>query len=170
MARKVIITSHASLSVFERGGPLAYLDFQKEDLAVIHLLIRDTRPSKFSYVSFYDNCSLVRMSDLTKYVRFDAQSDDLRILCIQIRRRSISDNECLETVFSFLKAHDYISESASMLDYQFARYVDTFLTGKTMDTLSERYGPIIETLRTDDNLSYGLSTNLERWGDYLVAR
>jgi hypothetical protein len=168
-ASKVIMTSHACLSgIYENGAPPLVLNSQTDEYTLIHLLVRDSQSSMFSYVRFYDNESLVRMSDLTKYARFDTQTEELRIFCLHVRRCFKPHHEYLETIFNFLKRNNYIGRDALIVDYRFADYIDAFLTGKTMDAISKRYAPIVEPLRTDDNLSYAISGNLKRWRDYLL--
>jgi hypothetical protein len=164
VASKVIMTSHASLTgIYENGTLSLELDFQTDEYTLIHLLLKDAQPTTFSYVRFSDNELLVRMSDLTKYARFYAQAEDLRIFCLHTRRGFRSNHDSLETIFDFLKRNNYIGANASIVDYRFADRIDTFLTGKTMDAISKRYAPIVEPLRTDDNLSYSISANLKRW-------
>jgi hypothetical protein len=164
VASKVIITSHASLTgIYENGTLSLGSDFQTDEYSLIHLLLKDAQPSTFSYVRFSDNKLLVRMSDLTKYARFYVQAADLRIFCLHIHRGFRSNHDSLETIFAFLKRHNYVGANASIVDYRFADRIDAFLTGKTMDAISKRYPPIVEPVRTDDNLSYAISANLKRW-------
>jgi len=168
-AGKVIMTSHANLTgIYENGAPPLDLDFQTDEYTLIHLLVRDARPSTFSYVRFYDNELLVRMSNLTKYARFDGQTEDLQILCLHVRQSLRSHNQHLETIFDFLKRSNYIGGDALIVDHHFTDYIDAFLTGATMDAINKKYAPIVESLRTDDNLSYAISANLKRWRGYLL--
>jgi hypothetical protein len=109
---------------------------------------------------------LVRMSDLTKYAR--VASGDLKIICVHIRRGHKYPDD-LDAILWFLKTNDYIGREACIVDYKVNDYIDSSLTGKTMEAMGKRYVPIIESLRTDDNLSYAISKNLKRWSKHLLV-
>ena len=165
---KAIVTSHASVTaIYENDAPPLDLNFQTDEYTLIHLLVRDAQPSTFSYVRFYDHEALVKIGDLTKFVQFDEPNQDLKIICAHIRRGHKS-SEDLDAIFGFLKTHGYIGEEACVLDYKISYCVDSFLTGKTMEAMRKRYGPVIEALKTDDNLSYAMSENLKRWRKHLL--
>src|SRR5262249_43603892 len=96
------------------------------------------------------------------------QTEDLQIFCLHVHRSlGISHHEHLQTIFDFLKRNSYVGGDALIVDYRFTDCVDAFLTGTTMDAINKRYAPIVESLRTDDNLSYAISANLKRWRDHL---
>jgi hypothetical protein len=166
---KAIVTSHASLTaIYENGAPPLDLNFQTDEYTLIHFLVRDAQPSMFSYVRFYDHEVLVRMSDLTKYARFDEPSRDLKIICVHIRRGYKSPDD-LDAILGFLKTYNYIGREACVVDYTVNDYIDSFLTGKTMEAMGKRYAPVIESLKTDDNLSYAIFKNLKRWRKHLLV-
>jgi hypothetical protein len=166
---KVIATSHASLTaVYENGASPLDLNYQRDEYTLIHLLVRDPQPLMFSYVRFYDNEMLVRMSDLTKYARLDVPSGDLNIICVHIQRGHKYPDD-LDAILWFLKTNDYIGREACIVDYKVNYYSDSCLTGETMEAMDKRYAPIIESLRTDDNLSYAISKNLKRWSKHLLV-
>jgi hypothetical protein len=166
---KAIVTSHASLtSVYENGAQPIDLNFQTDEYTLIHLLVKDAQPSTFSYVRFNDHEVLVRISDLTRYARFDDPSRDLKIIGAHIRSGYKSPDD-LDAIFEFLKTHNYIGREACVVDYKVNDYVDSSLTGKTMEAMGKRYAPVIESLRTDDNLSYAISENLKRWRKHLLV-
>ena len=130
--------------------------------------MKDAQPSTFSYVRFNDHEVLVRISDLTRYARFDDPSRDLKIIGAHIRSGHKSPDD-LDAIFGFLKTHNYIGREACVVDYKVNDYVDSSLTGKTMEAIGKRYAPVIESLRTDDNLSYAISENLKRWRKHLLV-
>jgi NAD(P)-binding Rossmann-like domain len=166
---KAIVTSHASLTtVYENGVMPLNLNYQTDEYTLIHLLVRDAQPSTFSYVRFYDHEVLVRIRDLTKYARFDEPSRDLKIICVHIRRGHKFPDD-LDAILGFLKTHSYIGREACVVDYKVNDCVDSSLTGKTIEAMGKRYAPVIESLRTDDNLSYAISENLKRWRKHLLV-
>jgi hypothetical protein len=170
LADKIILTSHARLTAIREDGASALkLELQTSEFTLLHLLLRDARPPVFSYVRFYNHDLLVRMSDLTKYARLGGDTEGLRILCLHIHQHSHGRNNYVEKIFDFLKCNNYVGADASIMSYNFADCNDSFLTANTVNAISRKYAPIIETLRTDDNLSYAISTNLNRWRDDRAA-
>jgi hypothetical protein len=171
VASKAIVTSHASLAaVYENGAPPLNLSFTIDEYTLIHLLVRDPQPSTFSYVRFHDHEVLVRIRNVTKYARSDELSRDLKIISVHIRRGREPSNEDLDAVFGLLKTNNYVGREARVVDYKIDNCVDTFLTETTMKAIGKRYTPIIEPLRTDDNLAYAISQNMKRWRKAMASR
>lgn len=132
----------------------------------VNLVLRDPGAPTFSYVRFLRHPNVIRMTDITDYVRQQNESlSDFRVVCIGIREhydQRANDAEKIEQLSALLRHYRFVDPSATCDSAFWSRYPAEFLTHETRQKMLHDFSPMIRFMPTT-NLSIGIVMNLDRW-------
>lgn len=132
----------------------------------VNLVLRDPGKPSFSYVRFLRHPAVIRMTDISNYVRPQNESlSGFRVICIGIREsydRTEDDADKVEQLCAMLRKYRFVDPAASCEGAFWSRYPAEFFPDQTRQKILHEFSPMIRFMPTT-NLSVGIVTHLDRW-------